>query len=401
MSRHVYDSSRLQPTTHKYAQAIIKANLATLGPKLTARWLVYQLERSRQDSRTYKLVPTPRCWAHIRGNTVGVAEQTVKRLLLEPTNTRSLNEYAKLKTRQLVELVLPPISYARCVKFAERMEYLFRRRRHATLRDLLEHPLHFPRVKFFTEWFRIKRGSDLFIKGLGSFDINQVTRLPVGRRRYSVLDIRALGYARRYAYGISLANETGAMRLLLHPAVLPYTIRWWNQGALLRNHVAEIDELNHWFKYRHGNGEAPDLMGVPPASIFSRIEVLEQQRIANRITGRVSPPPDPQKPYPVKCKLLETPLGQLKPISNYGELVDVAEKMHNCAKNYHSTLSVGRETLVTLWAEGKPVALGQITEEHGRLQLAQCYGPCNKKAPPGVTKAFSKYIKEGFSNNKE
>lgn len=337
-----------------------------------------------------------------------LAHRTIKRLLLDPTGTTSLGEYAALNRTALTKLVTPPTTYRRYRRFASRMHYLFRCKPGGTIVTLLAKSANGRSTTMLcNDWLKIKRGSDLFIKGLGSFDIHQ-TRAGIGPL-ISVMDFRAIGYARK-AFNFSdpafdavdAINVAEAMRRLLDPAVLPYTIGWWNNGGLLVNYVEEIDELARWFRTYNRQIwprqlPQPDLMNVPPAQIFHRIRTWHTENEQMNELGRsASVKIDRTKPYKTTYKPVETAVGQFKPITNYDELCEAAGKMHNCAKGYHGELlQNGFETLVVLQVDGKPIAMGDIQEVRENPRLAQCYGPCNKKVTPAIHKAFKEYVKSG------
>lgn len=215
-------------------------------------------------------------------------------------------------------------------------------------------------------WLKVKRGRDLFI--LGKFDIlNVVKSLPLREATLAPWLIQAR------AYNISPWH----MRLLVEPenvrklAYVKRYINWWRTG----NNMARLDELLFM--------DNVDLSLTPQIALRRAVE----ERIENERKKRKRL----QEEYPwVKNKFppIETPIGTLVPISTRRELLEVGDKMHNCAAGYASVIQDEEYLLVALVQDGKYIALCQYDK---RGTLLQCYGPCNNKVSEEVEKVFKNF----------
>ena len=388
MSRHIWQSTRVLPTTHVQMRTVAKklVKVTHLSEKEKKTWLAYCLERARQDGRTLKAVPTNRCWAHVAGQMVS-RSHVVKQLLFTPTKTENLTEYANLTKSQIWARTAGIATKARHCKLSKHLEWLlgesYSNRRVLTL-------LRWSRIGVTAQngWLRIKRGRDLFIQGLGPFNINKtVSSYGRGELRL-VKDFRAAGYClKAYDSDLLLEDEYWSMKRLLEPSVLPYLVRWWCNGNLLREHGIHSDLLVS--AVNSARYENRDVLTVPPAVLIQeRLDYAEQL-----YQPRVSEIPDKGTPYRA-YPTLTTDQGVLCSVANYQDLDVVGKGMHNCALSYHSDLIHNNLTLIVLRDDqGKPVALGQFDKSGSKYELSQLYGPCNQRVTKEIRKVYNQYAR--------
>ena len=301
------------------------------------------------------------------------------------------------------------------------------RRRHYTGLELLRHRL--------LTWVAVKRGRDLFIRGLGGFDIKHVLDHTMLLRRSFMEQV-----ARRADYGLSAGPATGtsyafsfrtpSRRLLQlsafarwHPAgwlpspaelqayayfdalrgsptklqrvmkilslpegnvVRAHLIRhrcWWND----LEHANALDELD----MTHRVGQRPPLWPEGGEGLHPRrlLQVLRRARsfgphvrfdfLKDLIDGAV-----------------EADGQQLRVLRDSDSVRDVAERLRNCAPYYIGRCARGAYILVALFdARGRPKALGGYQRQGWRTwSVDQVVGHNNTDPASNVLQMFTVYV---------
>lgn len=399
MSKHVWERSRIQPNSVLHLMTTYCLNRVKLGDELAKRYAVFYFESCQQTS-------SPQC--------LRVASERQKAYKTRPVYSAEVFDRL-LQDAPYGPFPLPPLDairkttlkdpgpeilkkgkgaystqyYGRFIAYKKKMKLLcakvIERKFHASvkaqkkLQRMKQALVNFKNImgydwRFFKynndedpvfgrcgalmSWASVRRGRDLFLKGLGSFDITQTL---THRRNLSesVTRVRAEGYFPDSAYY--------AEHIFSEPVLREYLFKHWNYYRVNRNTLDELfriprDELDH----------------LRPQEIHQRIEEAEaQRRLQESIPLDFSWLDNPP--------IVKTPHGVLKPLQSEEEIEEVSEKLDNCASGY--TRQVGRKLclLVCLFKDLEPYCLGLLNPKRGWTQILLA---SNKKPPDGVKDQF-------------
>lgn len=223
-------------------------------------------------------------------------------------------------------------------------------------------------------WKGIKRGRDLFVPGMGSFDLKHDAFRNEFERSYRVSnvgEIRGLGYFgdRNWSATRILQNEHGTRWLA----------RWYQ--VIKAEYENRLDE----FIGNHGEPTAcfdPANLEVHPRTMLR----LQQQAVVQKKL-------DDDENYKVEFesmkKLPDVPVGDaVLRVMRSPMMLDMAARgLHNCAASYASRVDKGKCIVAVLEQADRPLAMGELVDGAWR----QIVGPCNRT--PG------REIIELFENN--
>lgn len=286
-------------------------------------------------------------------------------------------------------------------------------------------------------WASIKRGSDLFWKGMGGFDINRAMAICVGLVPKAIglmkappllpdpTFLAAVGYMVKAGVGIEIEEEIAVYpnqswyrkvikdELLLCWRQEPEWVQkhWkWFMGNLTR--LDEFRYLNPYVKQQMfgwqnerkalamqelpwlANAFKINVNRTPEANINQLAINWDRLRDWERAQYEKANPSKPPRLYESKLPVLKSKVGTIRPIEGTKQLKEVGNALHNCAGGYDDDIKEGKLELVCLWSEtGKPLALAELKlRKNGNRALQQLSGPCNQPVDAEVAKVFNKYL---------
>lgn len=243
-------------------------------------------------------------------------------------------------------------------------------------------------ARFQRNWSNITRGEDLFIKGLGGFDINKTCQraLKLRRRGHNITEPReftTLGYIDK----LGMLQPGDRLKNLMHQAERVFFNRFRLPHFI--QHRAFWVGHEHFDLLAYANN---DELNLDPRQLIANALNAEEAKGKPRY-------PDTQ-PLPFNCEPLTLSNGwSLKPPSTVGELRQAAVKLKNCAAGYVKAVTEQDTAIIVAYKGEKPVAMAELDPIGGNYR--QLVGPCNKQLPPEVRQLVqptSSYFKQQFHN---
>lgn len=382
MSTHIYNRKRI---TLAVACRMLKLykNLLKLGvPQKHARGeACYQIEAAQQAASHWFKVRDPRldgrCTAYknpkyVKGfvivfeaaiGTVPKGQDLLKTTNTEATIIRLFSEHR-------------PDVYAKMMKA---------KNNYKNVTDLNVKQLNKWLIRnHYQEWFKIRRGKDLFVKGWGRFDIassvytSKFVKMHEWNTNMTLLDIRSQGYE---------APSSWVLEKILKDK--PHIIAWiarfkdwfWpaDKGIGLQRR-AWWDEI---VRYADSDYQHISIEDRNPESFFQEVDRI-QARYENEVDGETC-----DYTHLQGIPEMPTEFGIIKPIRSTTELVQAGKDLHQCAKNYNQRIIRGESILMICCHEdGKPIAMAEIEHDSKGLILGQVSGHCNMPVSDEIQQAF-------------
>lgn len=421
MSNHIYNIRRPLPATLEMMVEKYNEGLAAGFTEAKAkRYACHVAERQRQDSGGYRgRVETYKDWPAPTA-TVCTYDRLVLGKRIQPGFIRAMREaWDRSATMQCGQLARKAIvnlgnifhfdkpGWGQNDKGAE-IWFL----RHSVLR--YDTPLR--------GWAAIERGRDLFIKGLGGFDIHQTVSkldmtvtmrgiqgnpLPgVNRRKWvQYEDPRIIQF---YGYWFSKWGQGGSV---LAPALptnrgsLPipnwFMVEIWlrHQDWFVRNHQwvlknrNSLDEVLHaqQWEYRWDWHDDPEVQLGKVREAADEYRAKLDRKGAEREKLLMAKVFDPMLPTK-EVELNGTPM-VLRSVADAKELKRVGQRLHNCAFTYVDSIKAGQQELVALWQGEKPLALAELGERGKNVWvIRQLSAHCNQNCSAEVDLLFGGYV---------
>ncbi len=206
--------------------------------------------------------------------------------------------------------------------------------------------------RLWRDWLKIERGRDLFIQGLGSFDI---TKAGIS---FEIKQMQSIGYAHIFGPHSRFTYLPKKMR--------EYLIHWkdhFEKSEKLKN---RIDEL--W-------GANP-IMSIPPEQLMEQVKVTRELERKEPFTWTNSFQP------------IEEGSLVLEPIRSPDEMYKVGNILRNCVGGNYTHWVIKRKMVFgVLKKDGVPIAVANYNT-HGIVR-AEGYG--SMMAEPEHRKIFEKY----------
>lgn len=364
MAQHVWDTKVIEPKTVFNMLKWWKSVKDEIGPNNAKKYAVYCIERQRQGGVGWVPAPLDRMRAYKVRKEYSVA--VFNRLL---QNAR-YGPYEAVDVKELKQYIVETaLMDPKCQEKKEQFEQA----KHNYLRigglteEEAEKKLGFKLPEFLINtynwnwlagWEKIKRGRDLFIKGLGGFDIQEALadmRLPFPELGLVV----ACGYTQDMTSAYAFRN------ILRSTRKREYMVRYWH--SFFKQNTAVLDELG-WYR-----GE--DYNCRPEVFIERRREEARQRARQWQVNREESL----DFTWLNNAPEIKTEVGTLRALKNPTELLEVGQEMKNCAAGYDGTIGLQRGILVALFNEqNKPICLGHLTKEGSWPAIL---GKMNRTAP--------------------
>lgn len=415
MSKHLYLRKRILESTRQEMLRLFKeGRKAKFDVAKAKRFATHVTERDQQgsywgSSETFRDLPS------VHGSVY-----TYDRLVLEkplPVSEEAVVNEAieRMDDDRLLEFTAACNNLCRLVRQADRKK----------LERLLVNNSANGGAK---QWAKIRTGSDLFIHGMGGFDIERAWRTMFQSREMvdgegEEVTTLAEGFlpARVYYLGICTPNELRLFGYILRESL--QTIEqldhrgWWRLCEIadakrwdwlarhwrwLVAHFAELDEL----PYMGRSYGTPIDWNMTAAQLINLRN--EQEREARRAQNAAYREANKPRLYESVFEPKEFSVGTIRPLAGTKELQLVAKKLKNCAASYNSHIKKGVFEMLALWeknGEGvaKPTALAAVrfTHKGKRKYIEQLRASCNKPVSKTVLKAFSVYLDTKLENPEE
>jgi hypothetical protein len=239
------------------------------------------------------------------------------------------------------------------------------------------------------EWLNIRRGRDVFIKGLGSFPLRGIIwRNLFQRQNPTIWTVRATGYFKKY---VPRHQDRDGRYHYIHRFLRYHTpFAVLHLAQLLQNETYRnrIDEIVRLLNHRSRIGQLEECLDMSLTQLLRLAH--ERDEAANYDDDPNYQPFAAETQYDVgQYPAISTPVGILAPIRSGAELDQVAQALANCSKGYHSSI-VNKESVLVVLRDGeKPVALGELDPED--LAWRQYSGIKNQKLNSKQVLAFEQY----------
>jgi len=242
-------------------------------------------------------------------------------------------------------------------------------------------------------WAKCTKGSHLFIRTLGGFDIAKaVDSIANAKHGVTPRDLAAVGYVQKFGY-------TPALEELAAKQAQHWSREAWEFMRIIKNPRRRAHYLRHQeFWNEHGHLDLlyeadPELLDRAPRNLLEsmhgkedRLEPCEYAIAAD---------------YPDFIDNKENYI--IRPIRNTKELQDAAKRLHNCAAFYHSSIVQGNLLLLVCYSNTVPGIREDVLQQYtvssvkplamasihiGEDRYDQMYGPCNERPKVGIRRAF-------------
>lgn len=368
-------------TNHLRKETILNGWVLAQRKDLTLKRLIFLMERIRQGGRSDKSIDAKRP----RPSKLDpVSRKLFNQLIGKRLKVKSFKEFRSMRKGRLIGRMLGKRERKLAATVSANIARIYGiplvRSYRRSVECLIKRP------KLFHQWVKIRRGRDLFIKGMGTFNIAETSHLILR----NVTEVRWVGYMLR---DIPSLRETRRSNFYLLEIALKrpdYAQHWWKE---LLTHVENgtIDEINMGLS----NLPNPVPLEQNPRrviTLYGAWLVEQQERRRQRMrnatgSGYEYVPPKDEDTYEQQLEDRLTPLGQLSQVKTYGELKQAAEEFRNCAAGYHERLSNKEEVIATLkTSDGKPVAMGAYNTKVKKW--VQVRGVKNAKVTKDVEQVF-------------
>lgn len=395
MARHTWKSATMKAETQYRIWYSVNKHWRVPGQELDETMLMQRIERCRQGGWTTHFFSRQRKKSRV---TDQYARKCIKRFLLDPAGVSTLTDWAALHPKVLQQRILTPTDRELCRTVARNLSKVFNLNRSRSWHIVLSW--------FYSRWgcdlkpwVKITRGRDLFIKGMGGFDLSHRGLQVFAKHKdyYPPEDITMAGYLLRKEPSYDLQDDDfmSSQLATAYEKDPEYFVRHHNQfmDLALQN---TLDELTHRL------GTEIRLNGPPQGRVYfyylpytldeEPLHLLGRIR-AIRVNQKIEI--DPNTAYPIPAKIatpVETPVGLLRPITTYGELTTVSKRLHNCASTYHDAMLEGRSLLLAMFdkkATDKPIALAEWDPKDKKYR--QVVAACNKTANTRIQSAYKQY----------
>ena len=197
------------------------------------------------------------------------------------------------------------------------------------------------------------------------------------------------------AYGVNLSHTTDVeMRY----------VRRWADWFRQEDRLQRLDEL----RYVLPDDASQEVFATHPATLLrreheARLEWQRREAILNaewnERQAKIEKTRTPSFAYEVSKLFKDLQYGDVSigPVKTYGQLQTIASELRNCSLSYHSNIVLGNSALIYASQEGRPVALGELRLQRGKVESlwAQRSGPNNKRLGQNLITILDKYIEEG------
>ena len=229
------------------------------------------------------------------------------------------------------------------------------------------------------QWAKITRGSDLFIPGLGGFDIMQAFNdLSESTSHISVVDLRTMGYFRTRDYYISsiMPRICKSKKPKLNP-ILTYLIR--HKTSLDDCLIGAIDELRNYITH-----DTPEhILKLEPRQLLRKIreEIALRKFNSQHNKKQIIPQRGPKT------------RGQLKRLENVASIEAFAKKLEICCANdyYTDRIYLGKIQLWVVTVNNKSY-IGEL-DVTKKLAWKQLRGYRNHNLTPEIQAIFEAAIR--------
>lgn len=384
MARHIYDykGKKGMTTLHILKSAFQEARRAGFDVKKAKRYATYHAERSAQGNggrgiATWTDYPSPHASVYTYDRLVK-GDKTKQRGFRVPL-MEAWERMKKQFPRKAVWIERALVNIRRLLGERAPNEAYARRQM------IRYHSNGDPYA-----WAGVRNGRQLFIEGLGGFDIAKAYEfwaINSGYGDYVVphpWELTLAGYlckwstAARVATGIApeLYSEVPSMTetesrawQLLFSEHREWFIRYW---PWLSQNLGRIDELPLTSYQRFDESLAPDQLiraAEEADRQQGRLTARELREQGNWIPGDdddwglYSGAP---KEYTSKLAPVQTSLGEIRPVKNTAELYMIGKVLKNCTQanrsgpRYNASIREGSHEMVVLFQEGKPLALCEV-----------------------------------------
>ncbi len=245
-------------------------------------------------------------------------------------------------------------------------------------------------------WAKITRARDLFIKGLGSFDLNAVVLyLNAPGRSYKTFIQLGSILAKGYADKFPVLPEWTLNTILTTPQYLNHVMQHRGYyGVTGANKHADwfVTKLRKAFYNCDNNGPDQTVHARMPKNATPhdlhrlylayeqyRQDYIDQHR-NNRGTNYTPPVRVATFDWLLPVKPLTANGITLTPITTDQQLQSYSKALHNCAAGYNNLIAAKKIAIfVGHDQKGKLILMADIRV--GKTGFSQCVGPCNGKLP--------------------
>lgn len=380
MAKHLCERRHIGPRVVHSLLLTYNLNLDFLGDEGAKRYALFWCNRNQQTNHAENQVATARSWAFQTNPNYQPEhfERLIKQASGGPYNKIVLEGNPSTFQGACHDYVDETYRSSKLYKTKmRRMEQGLKNLKRLSRRNwtgpMDPCPLERSYVEHLLTWCSIKRGRDLFIPGMGGFNIREA--FGYFSYSYGIPDVRAIqkcGYAnngRPYYLGLLLARKTSR----------EYIAKWW-QGYFKQDQ-SRLDEIETATRY-----DVELDLSVPPPIIYRRLqEALDSLHRSS----------DKELDYSWLDQSVdeETEYGTLKVLKAADQIRAVGKDMKNCAGSYVRDVANQKCLLVALYQGDKAVCLGMLGPSRYipyNWTWRQIYASCNKKPKQEWKELFHK-----------